>query len=219
MTTNNALISRSAIDRIIRCNAHAGRASRIKNDRPQALAAAMLRDEDQQAAQIPFDGFYNSCLTAAFDEGIAHELEWRIEEADYRDCSLTRDELEDCAGDCCISRWFSFSSLDGRDPETLSRLICSAAAYLDRDDSDDEDEDDGDCAFDPLGLDVFKSEGGDFIIDADLAVGGPTIRARYESRWNTLEISASWGSDTVRIYQDRGESSYLKDRLAAFGEL
>lgn len=24
--------------------------------------------------------------------------------------------------------WFSFSSLDGRDPETLSRLICSAAA-------------------------------------------------------------------------------------------
>lgn len=103
MTTNNALISRSAIDRIIRCNAHAGRASWIKNDRPQALAAAMLRDEDQQAAQIPFDGFYNSYLTAAFDEGIAHELEWRIEEADYRDCSLTRDELEDCAGDCCIS--------------------------------------------------------------------------------------------------------------------
>lgn len=38
MTTNNALISRSAIDRIIRCNAHAGRASWIKNDRPQALA-------------------------------------------------------------------------------------------------------------------------------------------------------------------------------------
>jgi hypothetical protein len=103
MTTNNALISRSAIDRIIRCNAHAGRASWIKNDRPQALAAAMLRDEDQQAAQIPFDGFYNSYLTAAFDEGIAHELEWRIEEADYRDCALTRDELEDCAGDCCIS--------------------------------------------------------------------------------------------------------------------
>lgn len=115
--------------------------------------------------------------------------------------------------------WFSFSSLDGRDPETLSRLICSAAAYLDRDDSDDEDEDDGDCAFDPLGLDVFKSEGGDFIIDADLAVGGPTIRARYESRWDTLEISASWGSDTAQIYQPRGESSYLKDQLAMFGEM
>lgn len=36
---------------------------------------------------------------------------------------------------------------------------------------------------------------------------------------DTLEISASWGSDTVQIYQPRGESSYLKDRLAAFGEL
>lgn len=112
---------------------------------------------------------------------------------------------------------FSFSSLDGRDPETLSQLICSAAAYLDRDDS--EDEDDGDCAFDPLSLTVFKSEGGDFIVDADLAVGGPTIRARYESRWDTLEITASWGNCTVQIYQAAGESSYLKDQLAMFGEM
>nr|DAH74292.1 MAG TPA: hypothetical protein [Caudoviricetes sp.] len=115
--------------------------------------------------------------------------------------------------------WFSFSSLDGRDPETLSRLIRSAAAYLDRDDSDDEDEDDGDCAFDPLDLDVFKSEGGDFIIDADLAVGGPTIRARYESRWDTLEITASWGNCTVQIHQAADELSYLKDQLSAFGEM
>lgn len=114
------------------------------------------------------------------------------------------------------STWFSFSILDGRDAATLSRLICSAAAYLDRDDSDDDDDD---SAFDPLSLDVFKSENGDFIVDADLAVGGPTIRARYESRWNTLEVTASWGSATVRIYQACGESSYLKDRLAAFGEM
>ena len=103
MTTNKALISRSVIDRIIRCNAIAGRAAWIQNDRPKALAAAMLRDADRQAAQIPFDGFYNSALTAAFDEGIAHELEWWIEEADYRNCSLTRDELEDCARGCVIS--------------------------------------------------------------------------------------------------------------------
>lgn len=103
MTTNKALISRSVIDRIIRCNAHAGRASWIQESRPQALAAAMLRDEDLQPARIPFDGFYNSFLTAAFDEGIEHELEWRLEEADSVACSLTRDELEDCAGDCCIS--------------------------------------------------------------------------------------------------------------------
>lgn len=111
--------------------------------------------------------------------------------------------------------WFCFSILDGRDPATLSRLICSAAAYLDRDDSDD---DDG-SAFDPLSLDVFKSEGGDFIVDADLAVGGPTIRARYESRWDTLEITACWGSDTVQIYQGRDATSDLKDQLAEFGSM
>lgn len=109
---------------------------------------------------------------------------------------------------------FAFSILDGSDAETLSQLMRSAA-YLDRDDSDDDD----DCAFDPLDLTVFKSEGGDFIVDADLAVGGPTIRARYESRWATLEVTASWGGDTVQIYQSRGESSYLKAQLTLFGEM
>lgn len=111
---------------------------------------------------------------------------------------------------------FCFSILDGGDAETLSRLILSAAAYLDRDEDEDED---ADCAFDPLGLTVFKSEDGDFIADADLAVGGPTIRARFISRWDTLEITASWGSCTVQIYQGSDESSYLKDQLAAFGEM
>lgn len=103
MTTNRTLITRSNIGRVIRCNAHAGRAAWIKNDRPQALAMAMLREDDFQPARIPFDGFYNSFLTAAFDEGIAHSLEWWLEEAESGNCSLTRDELEDCAGDCCIS--------------------------------------------------------------------------------------------------------------------
>lgn len=107
--------------------------------------------------------------------------------------------------------WFSFSSLDGRDPETLSRLILSAASYLDRDENDE---------IDLLSLDVFKSEeSGDFIVDADLAVGGPTIRARYESRWDSLEITACWGSDTVQIYQGRDSTSDLKDQLAEFGSM
>lgn len=110
---------------------------------------------------------------------------------------------------------FAFSILDGNDAETLSQLMRNAAAYLDRDDSDDDD----DCGFDPLSLTVFKSEDGDFIIDAALAVGGPTIQARYESRWDTLEITASWGNCTVQIYQAAGESSYLKDQLSAFGEM
>lgn len=103
MTTNRTLITRSNIGRVIRCNAHAGRAAWIKNDRPQALAMAMLREDDFQPARIPFDGFYNSFLTAAFDEGVAHSLEWWLEEAESGNCSLTRDELEDRAGDCCIS--------------------------------------------------------------------------------------------------------------------
>ena len=40
MTTNNALITRSDIDQIIHCNAHAGRASWIKHPRSKVLAAA-----------------------------------------------------------------------------------------------------------------------------------------------------------------------------------
>ena len=103
MTTNNALITRSNIDRIIRCNARAGRASWIRNSRPKVLAAAMLRDADSQPAQIPFDGFYNSYLAAAFDEGIERALEWQLEEADSANCSLTAEGLEDCARDCVIS--------------------------------------------------------------------------------------------------------------------
>lgn len=97
------LITSSSINRIIRCNAHAGRASWIRNSRPKVLAAAMLRDADSQPAQIPFDGFYNSYLAAAFDEGIERALEWQLEEADSANCSLTAEELEDCARDCVIS--------------------------------------------------------------------------------------------------------------------
>lgn len=103
---------------------------------------------------------------------------------------------------------FVFSILDGSDAETLSQLMRSAAAYLDRDE------------IDLLSLGVFKSEeSGEFIVDADLAVGGPTIRARYESRWDTLEVTASWGSDTVQLYQSSGETSDLKGQLTAAGEL
>jgi len=126
--------------------------------------------------------------------------------------SEARDLLENAATPAGTR--FIFSILDGRDPATLSMLMRSAAAYLDRADSDD-----ADCAFEPLSLTVFKSEGGDFIVDADLAVGGPTIRARYESRWDSLEVTASWGDCTVQIYQPFGDSSYLGVRLAEFGSM
>lgn len=95
-----ALITPSSIDQIIRCNAHAGRAAWIKNSRSKVLADAMLREEDFQPAQIPFDGFYESCLTAAFEDEVAYALD-AYEESD--DCELTGKELGDCAGDCTIS--------------------------------------------------------------------------------------------------------------------
>lgn len=96
MTTNTALINRSSVDQIVRCRAHAGRASRIQNSRPKALAEAMLRDADFQSAQVPFDGFYNSCLTAAFDDAVNDALS-RCEEADG--CGLTAEELAGAALD------------------------------------------------------------------------------------------------------------------------
>lgn len=94
------MIQPSSIDRIIRCNAIAGRASWIQNSRPQALAAAMLRDEDEQAAQVPFDGFYMSFIAAAFEDAVDDLLEY-YEDAD--DSGLTAEELKNCARDCTIS--------------------------------------------------------------------------------------------------------------------
>lgn len=96
--------------------------------------------------------------------------------------SEARDLLKNAA--TAAGTRFVFSILGGSDAETLSQLMRSAAAYLDRDENDE---------IDLLSLDVFKSEGGDFIVDAGLAVGGPTIRARYESRWDTLEVTAAGG--------------------------
>lgn len=106
---------------------------------------------------------------------------------------------------------FYFSVLVGDDAETLSQLMRSAAAYLDHDENDE---------IDLLDLDVFKSvESDDFITDTALVVGGPTIRARYESRWDSLEVTASWGSCTVQLYQGRDATSDLKSQLASCGEV
>lgn len=48
------------------------------------------------------------------------------------------------------------------------------------------------CDFDPAGR-------GGYIADVDLTVGGPTIRARYESRWERLTLTASWGGDRLEV--------------------
>lgn len=103
MTTNNALITRSDIDQIIRCNAHAGRASWIKHPRSKVLAAAMLREEDFQPAQIPFVGCYESGISAVFDDAVNSELD-RYKDKDEGGCGLTDKELEDCVRGCTISK-------------------------------------------------------------------------------------------------------------------
>lgn len=103
MTTNKALISRSVIDRIIRGNAIAGRASWIKHPRSKVLAAAMLREEDFQPAQIPFVGFYESSISAVFDDAVNSEL-CCYKDKDEGGCGLTDKELEDCARGCTISK-------------------------------------------------------------------------------------------------------------------
>ena len=101
MTTNRTLITRSDIDQIIRCNAHAGRASWIKHPRSKVLAAAMLREEDFQPAQIPFVGFYESSISAVFDDAVNSELDRYKDEGG---CGLTDEELEDCVRGCTISK-------------------------------------------------------------------------------------------------------------------
>lgn len=94
------LITRSNIDQIIRCNAHAGRASWIQNSRPKALVEAMQRDVDFQPARTPFDGFYMSFIAAAYEDAVDDLLEY-YEDAD--DSGLTAEELKECAGSCTIS--------------------------------------------------------------------------------------------------------------------
>lgn len=94
------LITRSSIDQIIRCNAHAGRAAWIKNSRSKVLADAMLREEDFQPAQIPFVGCYESSISAVFDDAVNSELDRYKDEGGG---GLT-EELEDCVRGCTISK-------------------------------------------------------------------------------------------------------------------
>lgn len=83
-----------------------------------------------------------------------------------------------------------------RDEATFTRLAANAIAYL-VDDIDPE-------TFDPLSFEVFRCARGAFIADVTLAVGGPTIRARFESDWDELTITASWGGDYVELTAKEG---------------
>lgn len=98
---------------------------------------------------------------------------------------------------------FDPADLSVRDPECFARLVSNAAYFLSAPVyeglDDDEAEENAPDAFEPLSLEIYRASRGDYIADVDLAVGGPTIRARYESRWERLTLTASWGGDRLEV--------------------
>lgn len=68
---------------------------------------------------------------------------------------------------------------------------------------------------DLLSVEVFKGDCGNCIVCADITLGGPTIRAVYESRWDRLTIEGSWGDSRFSIIQDNRDESPLKEALKA----
>lgn len=86
------------------------------------------------------------------------------------------------------------------DVDCFRQLCASAVAWLDAEyfGQADDDEEHADEYRDPLSFEVYlNGRTGEYIADLDLAVGGPTIRARYESQWGELTITAAWGADRV----------------------
>lgn len=106
---------------------------------------------------------------------------------------------------------FDPAALVMRDAETFKHLAANAAYFLsapvyagdDYSENDDESDDDAPDSFEPLSLDIYRNDRGDYIADVDLTVGGPTIRARYESRWGLITLTASWGSDRLECTSKR----------------
>lgn len=103
---------------------------------------------------------------------------------------------------------FDPADLSVRDPECFARLVSNAAYFLsapvaegleDECPDDDEAEESAPDAFEPLSLEIYRAGRGGYIADVDLTVGGPTIRARYESRWERLTLTASWGGDRLEV--------------------
>ena len=95
---------------------------------------------------------------------------------------------------------FDPAALVMRDAETFKNPAVSVAYFLSAPVSngdDDENDQNAPDSFDPLDLDIYRNKRGDYIADVDLTVGGPTIYARYESRWGQITLSASWGANRI----------------------
>lgn len=103
---------------------------------------------------------------------------------------------------------FDPADLRERDPDCFARLVSSAVYFLSAPVSeegrdDDAAEESAPDAFRPLSLEIYRNGCGGYIADVDLIVGGPTIRARYETRWERLTLTAAWGADRLEVSCDR----------------
>ena len=58
---------------------------------------------------------------------------------------------------------------------------------------------------DCLDLEVYRSDRGNCIVDLLIVCGGPTVRARYESRTERLTVSGSWGSSRLMLESSRDD--------------
>lgn len=58
---------------------------------------------------------------------------------------------------------------------------------------------------DCLDIEVFRSDRGEYIVDLLICCGGPTVRARYESRTERLTVSGSWDSSRLMLESSRDD--------------
>ncbi len=79
------------------------------------------------------------------------------------------------------------------------------------------DDETGEYHNEPLSVEVFTAANGNRIIDAVLTCGGPTVTARYESRYGSITVVANWGSALIELYGFEGDCP-LRAYLSNFAD-
>lgn len=95
---------------------------------------------------------------------------------------------------------FCVSAAESSDDGSTFNILCAYVAEVlmsSRLDQDSNNE--AEVGLNPLAIERFTSEKGNEILDADITVGGPTVRLRYESLWREVTVTASWGADVVEV--------------------
>jgi len=94
---------------------------------------------------------------------------------------------------------FDIERCESDESECFDMLCAHVGHVLAATRFDPPDEDEDGVALDPLSIQTFKSDNGDYILDIDVTVGGPTVSVRFESRWGTATISAHWGASHLVV--------------------